>query len=184
MNNSPITWLDTNRGIWLGGILVSVVLSWASINNQISLLNQKFESSLEIQKDNKTDIGKLKDDMSVTKLDIASIKQTLTDAKARGQISKLVTPTPATSIVAKAAPLITATTITPTPTSQQSNKSTNQHSDPIANNYSTTNNYSTNEHPDSNSKPNSPAPTATNPSPTSPIDFPSKLTGIFSKLIQ
>lgn len=132
-----ISWNEGKLLIAIGTIIVSITLSWASLTNQINLLAQKQDITIQDTAMLKADVNELKKEQANTKNELVRLQTIINSAQQKGLLSrKTTTPvaipltstitllakveparevvTPAASPTAPIAP--TATPIPPTPT--------------------------------------------------------------------
>lgn len=109
----PQNYTETKALIAMGAILVSIGLSWGSLNGQIALLNQKTDNMIQTTNDSKLTISNIQDKQQSDELELARLQTIVDGAQAKGLLSKV--PTPTKNTLAEAIPNIGTLSPTPTP---------------------------------------------------------------------
>lgn len=181
--NNNITWSQVQMLVGFGSILVTVVMAWANLGARIDLLAEKQQNNNDKVAELKTTVDNINDKQHLMELDVASIKQTIDDNKARGNLTLNTKPSSSTLALVPSnysTPVSgqSATTTTPTPAPQNNYysatfTSTNPAGNPNNGNGNTSN----------NGNGNNPTSTPPKPTPTPQPGVISTITGVISSLI-
>lgn len=159
-----VTWPQIQMIVGFASVLVSVVMSWSNLGSRIDLLAEKQQNSNEKITAMEGKVAALDTNYQQVRLDVSSIKQTIDDNKARGNLT-YATPEPNTlSLATPVSGESAKPVVTPSPT----------------NNYTTNATYISNPQPTSAPQPTQ-QPVNNNPQPTGVIET---ITGVLSSLIR
>ncbi len=111
----PNTWEELRAALGMVLVFVAIILSWANINTQLALLNQKTDSIITSQADTKAMVQTNTDKIAGLQNDLTRLDTIVADAQARGLLTRASSPSNNTLAASN-----------PTPTQQPVNRSAAQ----------------------------------------------------------
>lgn len=80
----PNTWEELRAALGMVLVFVAIILSWANINTQLALLNQKTDTIIATQDETKTAVQANTDKIAALQTDVTRLDTIVADAQARG----------------------------------------------------------------------------------------------------